>query len=320
MEYRGYDSAGVAVVADGKLEVRKKAGKLVNLETLLGTDPLPQSTTGIGHTRWATHGGPTDRNAHPHVSSDHRIAVIHNGIIENFQSLRAELESTGVILESETDTEVVAHLISQALPSVDHDLPRAMQAVCSRLEGAFTLVVVDSEQPELVVGARRNSPLVVGLGTDGNFLASDVAAFVDHTRNALELGQDQIVILRADSVVVTDFSGNVEQAKPFTIDWDASAAEKGGFDLFMQKEISEQPKAVADSLLGRIDESHRIKLDEFNLEPAIIRDLKKVIVVACGTAAHAGMVAKYAIEHWTHLPVDVELASEFRYPRSHCWT
>jgi len=313
MEYRGYDSAGVAVVADGKLEVRKKAGKLVNLETLLGTDPLPQSTTGIGHTRWATHGGPTDRNAHPHVSSDHRIAVIHNGIIENFQSLRAELESTGVILESETDTEVVAHLISQALPSVDHDLPRAMQAVCSRLEGAFTLVVVDSEQPELVVGARRNSPLVVGLGTDGNFLASDVAAFVDHTRNALELGQDQIVILRADSVVVTDFSGNVEQAKPFTIDWDASAAEKGGFDLFMQKEISEQPKAVADSLLGRIDESHRIKLDEFNLEPAIIRDLKKVIVVACGTAAHAGMVAKYAIEHWTHLPVDVELASEFRY-------
>jgi len=313
MEYRGYDSAGVAVVADGKLEVRKKAGKLVNLETLLGADPLPNSTTGIGHTRWATHGGPTDRNAHPHVSSDDRIAVIHNGIIENFQSLRAELESTGVILESETDTEVVAHLISKALPSVDHDLPRAMQAVCSRLEGAFTLVVVDSEQPDLVVGARRNSPLVVGLGTDGNFLASDVAAFVDHTRNAMELGQDQIVILRADSVVVTDFSGNVEQAKPFTIDWDASAAEKGGFDLFMQKEISEQPKAVADSLLGRIDESHRIKLDEFNLEPAIIRDLKKVIVVACGTAAHAGMVAKYAIEHWTHLPVDVELASEFRY-------
>jgi len=313
MEYRGYDSAGVAVVADGKLEVRKKAGKLVNLETLLGADPLPNSTTGIGHTRWATHGGPTDRNAHPHVSSDDRIAVIHNGIIENFQSLRAELESSGVILESETDTEVVAHLISKALPSVDHDLPRAMQAVCSRLEGAFTLVVVDSEQPDLVVGARRNSPLVVGLGTDGNFLASDVAAFVDHTRNALELGQDQIVILRADSVVVTDFSGNVEQAKPFTIDWDASAAEKGGFDLFMQKEISEQPKAVADSLLGRIDESHRIKLDEFNLEPAIIRDLKKVIVVACGTAAHAGMVAKYAIEHWTHLPVDVELASEFRY-------
>ncbi len=313
MEYRGYDSAGVAVVADGKLEVRKKAGKLVNLETLLGTDPLPHSTTGIGHTRWATHGGPTDRNAHPHVSTDHRIAVIHNGIIENFQSLRAELELSGVILESETDTEVVAHLISQALPSVDHDLPRAMQAVCSRLEGAFTLVVVDSAQPDLVVGARRNSPLVVGLGTDGNFLASDVAAFVDHTRHALELGQDQIVILRADSVVVTDFSGNVEQAKPFTIDWDASAAEKGGFDLFMQKEISEQPKAVADSLLGRIDESHRIKLDEFNLEPAIIRDLKKVIVVACGTAAHAGMVAKYAIEHWTHLPVDVELASEFRY-------
>ena len=313
MEYRGYDSAGVAVIADGHLEVRKKAGKLGNLETLLGDNPLPDSTTGMGHTRWATHGGPTDRNAHPHVSADQRIAVIHNGIIENFHSLRSELEAVGVVLQSETDTEVVAHLISRTLPELGGDLPKAMQAVCSRLEGAFTLVVIDREQPDLVVGARRNSPLVVGLGESGNFLASDVAAFVEHTRNALELGQDQIVILRADSVEVTDFSGNPVQAKPFSIDWDAAAVEKGGFDLFMLKEISEQPKAVADSLLGRIDENHRIKLDEFNLDPAVVRDFKKVIVVACGTAAHAGMVAKYAIEHWTRLPVDVELASEFRY-------
>lgn len=313
LEYRGYDSAGVAVVADGRLETRKKAGKLVNLESLLGSDPLPDSTTGIGHTRWATHGGPTDSNAHPHVSADGRIAVIHNGIIENFAVLRDELTAQGVHLASETDTEVVAHLLSQALPAVGNSLPMAMQAVCSRLEGAFTLVAVDCTQPDLVVGARRNSPLVVGLGEGENFLASDVAAFVEHTREALELGQDQIVILRPDGVEVTDFSGNPVEATPFTVTWDASAAEKGGFDLFMLKEIAEQPKAVADSLRGRINAEHRIQLDELTLDESVFRDISKVVVIACGTAAHAGMVAKYAIEHWTRLSVDVELASEFRY-------
>lgn len=313
LEYRGYDSAGVAVVADGRLETRKKAGKLANLESLLGEDPLPDSTTGIGHTRWATHGGPTDSNAHPHVSADGRIAVIHNGIIENFAILRDELTSQGVHLASETDTEVVAHLLAQALPAVSNSLPTAMQAVCSRLEGAFTLVAIDCTQPDLVVGARRNSPLVVGLGEGENFLASDVAAFVEHTREALELGQDQIVVLRPDGVDVTDFSGNPVAATPFTVTWDASAAEKGGFDLFMLKEIAEQPKAVADSLRGRINSEHRIQLDELTLDESVFRDISKVVVIACGTAAHAGMVAKYAIEHWTRLSVDVELASEFRY-------
>ena len=313
LEYRGYDSAGVAVISEGRLEVRKKAGKLANLETLIGQDPLPQSTTGIGHTRWATHGGPTDHNAHPHVSEDGRVAVIHNGIIENFAELRAELSADGVYLASETDTEVVAHLLARALPELDGDLPRAMQAVCHRLEGAFTLVAMDPSDPTLVVGARRNSPLVVGLGEGENFLASDVAAFVEYTRNALELGQDEIVVLRADSVEVTDFSGNPVAVKPYSIDWDASAAEKGGFDLFMLKEIAEQPKAVADSLRGRVNAQHRIQLDEAGLDDAILREITKVVVVACGTAAHAGMVAKYAIEHWTKLPVDVELASEFRY-------
>ena len=313
LEYRGYDSAGVAVISEGRLEVRKKAGKLANLETLIGQDPLPQSTTGIGHTRWATHGGPTDHNAHPHVSEDGRVAVIHNGIIENFAELRAELSADGVYLASETDTEVVAHLLARALPALDGDLPRAMQAVCHRLEGAFTLVAMDPSDPTLVVGARRNSPLVVGLGEGENFLASDVAAFVEYTRNALELGQDEIVVLRADSVEVTDFSGNPVAVKPYSIDWDASAAEKGGFDLFMLKEIAEQPKAVADSLRGRVNAQHRIQLDEAGLDDAILREITKVVVVACGTAAHAGMVAKYAIEHWTKLPVDVELASEFRY-------
>ena len=311
LEYRGYDSAGVAVISDGRLEIRKKAGKLTNLETLLGQDPLPQSTTGIGHTRWATHGGPTDHNAHPHVSADGRVAVIHNGIIENFAELREELLARGVPLTSETDSEVVAHLLAEAMPG--SDLTTAMQAVCHRLEGAFTLVAMDPQDPSTVVGARRSSPLVVGLGEGENFLASDVAAFVEHTREALELGQDQIVVLRADSVQVLDFSGTPVDAKRFSVDWDASAAEKGGYELFMLKEIAEQPKAVADSLRGRLDAQQRIRLDETQIDESILRQISKVVVIACGTAAHAGMVAKYAIEHWTKLPVDVELASEFRY-------
>jgi glucosamine--fructose-6-phosphate aminotransferase (isomerizing) len=313
LEYRGYDSAGVAVISEGQLEVRKKAGKLANLEELLGTDPLPASTTGIGHTRWATHGGPTDANAHPHVSDDTRVAVIHNGIIENFAELRAELTTAGVRLLSETDTEVVAHLLSLELPRVDNDLAEAMRAVCRRLDGAFTLVALDRDHPELVVGARRNSPLVVGVGEGENFMASDVAAFVDHTRNALELGQDQVVAMTAHSITITDFAGLPVEAKPFSVDWDAAAVEKGGYDLFMLKEIAEQPKAVADALRGRMTSDNRIKLDETALDDDTLRSVSKVVVIACGTAAHAGLVAKYAIEHWTHLPVDVELASEFRY-------
>ena len=313
LEYRGYDSAGVAVIADGALEVRKKAGKLANLESLIGTDPLPQSTTGIGHTRWATHGGPTDSNAHPHVSEDSSIAVIHNGIIENFAELRAELTAAGVTLSSETDTEVAAHLLAATMSAAGGNLTDAMRMVCSRLEGAFTLVAIDKAQPDLVVAARRNSPLVVGLGEGENFVASDVSAFVDHTRNALELGQDQIVTITPSSVEVITFEGGPAEVTPFTVDWDASAAEKGGFDLFMLKEIAEQPKAVADSLRGRFDADNRLQLDEMRLSDADLRGITKVVVVACGTAFHAGMVAKYAVEHWTRIPVEVELASEFRY-------
>ena len=313
LEYRGYDSAGIAVISDGALEVRKKAGKLTNLETLLGSDPMPDSTTGIGHTRWATHGGPTDGNAHPHVSEDATVAVIHNGIIENFAELRDELTAAGVQLLSETDTEVAAHLLSAELPRCEGDLPEAMRRVCRRLEGAFTLLAIDRQQPDLVVGARRNSPLVVGVGVGENFMASDVAAFVDYTREALELGQDQVVAITPDSITVTDFDGAPADVRPFTVDWDASAAEKGGFDLFMLKEIAEQPRAVADSLRGRITKDSRIQLDETHLDESVLRSINKVVVIACGTAAHAGMVAKYAIEHWTRLPVEVELASEFRY-------
>ena len=313
LEYRGYDSAGVAVVADGRLETRKKAGKLINLEELLGADPLPQSTTGIGHTRWATHGGPTDGNAHPHVSDDQTVAVIHNGIIENFAELRAELAADGVVFSSETDTESVAHLLARALPVAGGDLTEAMRMVCARLQGAFTLVAIDRNQPDVVVGARRNSPLVVGVGEGENFLASDVSAFVDYTRKALELGQDQIVTLTPGGVVVIDFDGQPAEVREFTIDWDASAAEKGGFDTFMLKEIAEQPKAVADALRGRMAADGSVQLDEMRMDPAVLQNVNKVVVVACGTAAHAGMVAKYAIEHWTRIPVEVELASEFRY-------
>ena len=313
MEYRGYDSAGVAVLVDDRLEVRKKAGKLANLESMLGLDPVPDSTTGIGHTRWATHGGPTDRNAHPHVSDDRRIAIIHNGIIENHSLLRAELARDGVEMASETDSEVVAHLMTRALPDAGENLSEAMRAVARRLEGAFTLVAIDRLNPGIVVGARRNSPLVVGLGEGENFLASDVSAFFDHTRNALELGQDQVVTLTAESVIVTDFDGNRVEGRPFSVDWDASATEKGGHELFMLKEIAEQPRAVADSLRGRITKSSRIQLDETDLDESALRSIDKVVVIACGTAANAGMVAKYAIEHWTRIPVEVELASEFRY-------
>ncbi|MFM8350401.1 MAG: glutamine--fructose-6-phosphate transaminase (isomerizing) [Actinomycetales bacterium] len=316
LEYRGYDSAGVAVIADGELSVRKKAGKLTNLETLLGDDPLPSATTGIGHTRWATHGGPTDANAHPHVSdvdSAHAVAVIHNGIIENFAELRSELAQAGVEMSSETDTEVVAHLLADVLPVTGGDLAEAMRRVCRQWTGAFTLVAIDPTCPGVVVGARRNSPLVVCVGVGENFLASDVAAFVDHTKQALELGQDQVVTLTAQEVIVTDFDGNPAQVRPFTVDWDASAAEKGGYDLFMLKEIAEQPKAVADALRGRVSADGRLHLDEMRLDDDVLRDIDKVVVVACGTAAHAGLVAKYAVEHWTRIPVEVELASEFRY-------
>ncbi|MFI5524631.1 glutamine--fructose-6-phosphate transaminase (isomerizing) [Streptomyces platensis] len=312
LEYRGYDSAGVAVLADGGLAAAKKAGKLANLEKELADRPLPAGSTGIGHTRWATHGGPTDENAHPHLDNAGRVSVVHNGIIENFAGLRAELTDRGHELTSETDTEVVAHLLAECYSSCG-ELAEAMRQVCRRLEGAFTLVAVHADEPDVVVGARRNSPLVVGVGDGEAFLASDVAAFIAHTREAIELGQDQVVELRRDGVTVTDFEGAPAEVREYHVDWDASAAEKGGYDYFMLKEIAEQPKAVADTLLGRIDASGVLSLDEVRIPPEVLREVDKVVIVACGTAYHAGMIAKYAIEHWTRIPCETELASEFRY-------
>ncbi|MEV5007985.1 glutamine--fructose-6-phosphate transaminase (isomerizing) [Streptomyces sp. NPDC056159] len=312
LEYRGYDSAGVAVLADGGLAAAKRAGKLVNLEKELADRPLPTGSTGIGHTRWATHGGPTDGNAHPHLDNSGRVAVVHNGIIENFAALRAELAERGHELYSETDTEVVAHLLAEEF-SASADLAEAMRLVCRRLEGAFTLVAVHADEPDVVVGARRNSPLVVGVGEGEAFLASDVAAFIAHTRSAIELGQDQVVELRRDGVTVTGFDGRPADVRSYDVDWDAAAAEKGGYDYFMLKEIAEQPKAVADTLLGRIDAGGLLTLDEVRISAFELREMDKVVIVACGTAFHAGMIAKYAIEHWTRIPCEVELASEFRY-------
>ncbi len=369
LEYRGYDSAGVAVINSGLLSC-KRSGKLTNLDKALaelsangGDGGLVTGTTGIGHTRWATHGPPTDRNAHPHQSTNGRIAVIHNGIIENFATLRAELEAAGVEFASDTDTECVAHMLAAELTALEEGSPHqapapagvpasgtvpnkgpllgvsfeegspvqaehvsrvpsskpgevlaeAMRRVCRRLEGAFTLLVVDKEAPGVVVGARRDSPLVVGRGEDGNYLASDVSAFIAHTREAVELGQDQVVTITADAVEITDFRGEPAAGRDFHVDWDATAAEKGGYDYFMLKEIAEQPRAVADTLRGRLSDTGQIMLDEVRVSEQDLRDVDKIFIVACGTAYHAGLVAKYAIEHWTRIPCEVELASEFRY-------
>ncbi|UXA14763.1 glutamine--fructose-6-phosphate transaminase (isomerizing) [Mycobacterium sp. SMC-8] len=318
MEYRGYDSAGVALL-DGKggLTVRRKAGRLANLEAALtesGADHLV-GATGLGHTRWATHGRPTDRNAHPHRDASGKVAVVHNGIIENFAPLRAELEAAGVEFASDTDTEVAVHLLAREYVHGETagDFPASVLAVLRRLEGHFTLVFAHADDPGTIVAARRSTPLVLGVGDGEMFVGSDVAAFIEHTRDAVELGQDQAVVVTADGYRITDFHGaDTQDYREFHIDWDTSAAEKGGYEYFMLKEIAEQPAAVSDTLLGHFADN-RIVLDEQRLSDQELRDVDKVFVVACGTAYHSGLLAKYAIEHWTRLPVEVELASEFRY-------
>jgi glucosamine--fructose-6-phosphate aminotransferase (isomerizing) len=313
LEYRGYDSAGVALVTADGVVTEKRAGKLANLREAIESDDLPPASTAIGHTRWATHGGPTDANAHPHRGGDdERLALIHNGIIENFHSLKNKLVAEGTAFRSETDTEVVAHLLAAAYQGTG-DLTTAMQQVVNRLEGAFTLLAVHEDAPGVVVGARRNSPLVVGLGDGENFLGSDVAAFIGHTRSALELGQDQIVTITPEGATVINFDGSPAEGKRYEVTWDAAAAEKGGYATFMEKEINEQPHAVGDTLLGRTDEHGRLVLDQMEISEDDLRTIDKIVIIACGTAAYAGMVAKYAIEHWTRIPVEVELAHEFRY-------
>lgn len=308
LEYRGYDSAGIAVIADS-VSVRKRAGKLVALRDELKSNPITDGHTGIGHTRWATHGAPNDVNAHPHMADGGKLALIHNGIIENFAELKAELVAEGESFLSETDSEVAAHLVAREYRATGN-LTEALRRVVSRLHGAFTLLVIHQDSPGVVVGARRNSPLVIGLGEGENFLGSDVAAFVEYTRHALAIGQDQIVTITPESVSVIDFDGLPVEAEPFEVTWDAAAAEKGGWSSFMAKEISEEPQAVADTLRGRLVNG-RVELP--GVDPALLAGIDRIVIIGCGTAAYAGMLGKYAIERWTRIPVDVDLSHEFRY-------
>ena len=314
LEYRGYDSAGISVIGDFGLETRKKAGKLTNLVNEITEHPLHRSNIGIGHTRWATHGAPTDGNAHPHIGGPtQKLSLIHNGIIENFAELKAELLAEGTVFASETDSEVAAHLIAREYATVG-DLPTAFANVVNRLHGAFTILVIHEDQPDVVMAARRNAPLVIGLGDGENFLGSDVAAFVEHTKRAVSVGQDQIVILRAGEVEVRSFSGQPVEPEEFIVDWDASAASKGGWASFMEKEIHDQPQAVADTLMGRLASDGLVTLTEIEgLDPEFVAGIDRLVFVACGTASYAGDVAKYAVEKWARIPTSVELSHEFRY-------
>ena len=312
-EYRGYDSAGVAILTDGgTLETAKKAGKLQALVDLLQANPLIPGHTGIGHTRWATHGGPTDVNAHPHLGDDGKLALIHNGIIENFAEIKAELLAKGYEFESETDTAVAAVLLGDVYREVG-ELREAMRLVVNRLEGAFTLLAVHTDAPHLIVAARHNSPLVIGLGDGENFLGSDVAAFVEYTHRAAAVGQNQVVAITPDGVDVVDFDGAPVEIEEYEIAWDASASDKGGWSSFMAKEITENPDAVANTVRGRVVDG-LVEVPELTeMGDAVLNGINRIILVACGTASYAGMVGAYAIEQWARIPVEVQLSHEFRY-------
>ena len=332
LEYRGYDSAGIALASPGRLEVVREVGKLANLRAAVDRAHPVDAPAGIGHTRWATHGRPTVANAHPHCSPDGRFALVHNGIIENADALRAQLIADGAVFASETDTEVVVHMIARAydeaspasyqggtagLTGADADVARrlvvAMRAVTEQLEGTFTLLVVSTESPNAIVAARRSSPLVVGLGDGENFLGSDALAFVEHTRRAVEIEQDQIVVVAASGVTVVGTDGQVVAPKEYEVDFSSDRATKNGWPTFMEKEIHEQPEAVGATLADRVDSHGHLALDEVRIPVHVLRSVDKVIMIGCGTASYAGQVARYAIEHWCRIPVEVELSSEFRY-------
>ena len=332
LEYRGYDSAGIALASPGKLNVIKAVGKLANLREAVDQDAPADAYAGIGHTRWATHGRPTVANAHPHVSPDGRFALVHNGIIENADNLRAQLRAQGAVFASETDTEVVVHLLARAYDQADaasytgevaelsgtdvavaRRLVVAMREVTAKLEGTFTLLALSTESPKVIVAARRSSPLVIGLGEGENFLGSDVLAFIEHTNRALEIGQDQLVVVSASAVTVIGADGHPVPLKEYEVDFSADRATKAGWPTFMEKEIHEQPRGVADTLADRLDSHEHLALDEVRIPEHVLRGIDKIIMIGCGTASYAGQVARYAIEHWCRIPVEVELSSEFRY-------
>lgn len=312
LEYRGYDSAGIAIVGDHGIDLHKKSGRVADLRAEIGESACKSGYCAIGHTRWATHGTPTDENAHPHFSQSRNVAIVHNGIIENFAELKDALVRDGDTFLSDTDSEVAAHVLGREYEK-HGSLRAAMLATAAQLQGSFALVAIAAEEPDVIVAARRNSPLVVGIGDGDNFLGSDVSAFVGYTKRAMAIGQDQIVVVKADSIELLNFDGTPAEGEIYTVDWDLDAAMTDGFDTFMEKEIHEQPKAVADTLLGHTTQHGYLKLDDMNISEAELRTIDKIIVVACGSAAYAGHVAKYAIEHWCRIPVEVELAHEFRY-------
>ncbi len=311
LEYRGYDSSGVALQHASGIWRRRRVGKLAELEGAVGDAPL-SSTTGIGHTRWATHGRPSERNAHPHVDSTGRLALIHNGIIENYLEFREEIEADGVQFQSETDTEVLAHLIEREL-AAGSSLTAAVRAVLKMVEGSFAVAVIHADDPELIVAARRSSPLVVGVADGAGIVASDIPALLGVTREVVVLDDDQIVEVRPSGIVASDLEGNPVTVTSRTVEWDLEAAEKGGYPDFMLKEIHEQPHAILETLRGRVGGDGLLVLDEVRLSDEELRSVDKVFVVGCGTSYHAGLVAKFAIEHWARLPVEIDIASEFRY-------
>lgn len=312
LEYRGYDSAGIGVVEPGAIRVIRRTGRLEVLEKALALAPALPGLTALGHTRWATHGQVTERNAHPQSDCAGRIVVVHNGIVENFSALRTTLTAAGHVFASDTDTECVAHLVEDAM-AAGGSLADAVRTAVRQVEGSFALVVACAEEPTTLVAARRHVPLVAGRGNGENFVASDFAAFLDHTTRGVIIEDDQIAVLTPDSLEVTTLDGSAAQGLEHLIDWDVAQAERGGFPHFMLKEIHEQPLAVQQTLEGRTDESGRLVLDELRMSEDELREVDKVFVVACGSAYHAGLVAKYAIEHWARLPVEIDVASEFRY-------
>ena len=309
LEYRGYDSAGVAVNTSNKLEIRKFKGRLSILAEDLQKNPI-DGHLGIGHTRWATHGEPSDVNSHPHFNMDKTIAVVHNGIIENYLELKAELEAEGVKFLSQTDTEIVAHMVSKYY---EGNLLEAVYKATERFRGAYALGVVCADNANELVAVRKDSPLVVGLGEDENMVASDIPAILKYTRNVYFLENGEFVHIEGNKVTVLNENKEVVEKEVSEITWDVEAASKGGFDCFMKKEIYEQPKGVEDTLLRRLDESGRIKLDDIKITKEDLDKINKVYIVACGTAYHAGLVGKYAIEKFAKIPVIADIASEFRY-------
>ncbi|MDD6708282.1 glutamine--fructose-6-phosphate transaminase (isomerizing) [Eubacterium pyruvativorans] len=311
LEYRGYDSAGIALLGDGTLTVRKKAGRIANLEEAISGEKL-FGTTGIGHTRWATHGSPTDTNAHPHMSGDGEIAIVHNGIIENYQEIKEELiREHGITFQSETDSEVIAQLLGVLY---DGDLEKAVAEAVKRFEGAYTFVAVAKKQPDLMVAYRKDTPLVAGLGKDCNFLASDVTPLLRYLDEVYLINNGEMVVCTPDRIRIYDENRRLVSRDPLKITWSVEDAEKGGYQHFMLKEIHEQPKAVQETLSRRIDsKTGDIRLDGISLTMEDLQKLTKIVIVACGTAYHAGLVGKYLIEKFARIPVEVDIASEFRY-------